>query len=150
VAEERPTTVYILIAAAALVVIVGVLIVVSRPRPEAPPAPVLDAEQRAYLSQILISDARMSAAENFLGHTMIYLDGQVTNRGNRIVRQVEIQMEFVDTLNQVVLRESASPLNPRMAALKPGETRAFQVPFEHMPLEWNQAAPTIAVKSVLF
>ena len=149
-ADERSTTVYILMAAAALVVVIGVLIVISRPRPEAPSGPFLSADQKAYLAQIVISDTRMSAAENFLGHTVIYLDGQVTNRGNRIVRQVEIQMEFVDMLNQVVLRDKAFPLKPPMPPLKPGETRTFQVSFDHMPAEWNQAAPTITVKSVQF
>jgi hypothetical protein len=92
----------------------------------------------------------MSAAENFLGHTVIYLDGQVSNRGNRAIRGLGIRMEFVDMLNQVVLRERAHPLNPRAPPLKPGETRAFRVTFEHLPLEWNQAAPTIAVESVEF
>lgn len=149
-AEERPTTIYILIAAAALVVVVGAVILASRSRSELPSAPPLDADQRAYLSQIVISDSRMSAAENFLGHTVIYLDGQITNRGNRTVRQVEIQMEFVDTLSQVVLRERAFPVSPRVVPLRPGETRAFRVSFEHMPMEWNQAAPTITVKSVQF
>jgi hypothetical protein len=149
-AEERPTTIYILIAAAAIVAVVGMLIFVTRPRSETPSASVLAADEKAYLPQIVISDARMSAAENFLGHTVIYLDGQVTNRGNRTVRQIEIQMEFVDILNQVVLRDDAFPLKPQMAPLKPGETRAFQVSFDHMPAEWNQAAPTITVKAVQF
>jgi hypothetical protein len=150
VAEERPTTVYIVISAAVIVVVVGVLVLLTRPRPQTSSAPVLSADQKAYLPQIVISDARMSAAENFLGHTVIYLDGQVTNRGNRIVRQVEIQMEFVDTLNQVVLRDNAFPLKPPMPPLKPGETRAIQVSFDHMPADWNQAAPAITVKSVQF
>jgi hypothetical protein len=150
VADERPTTIYILIAAAAMVAVVGVLILVTRPRSKAPSAPVPDADQKAYLSQIVISGAHMSAAENFLGHTVIYLDGQVTNRGNRTVRQIEIQMEFVDILNQVVLRDDAFPLRLQATPLKPGETRTFQVTFDHMPAEWNQAAPAITIKSVQF
>jgi len=150
VAEERPTTVYILITATVLAVVVGVLILLSRPRSEPPSAPSLGPDQKAYLSQVVISDTRMSAAENFLGHTVTYLDGQVTNRGNRTVRQIEIQMEFVDTLNQVVLRERAFPVNARRGPLKPGETRPFQVSFDHMPVDWNQAGPTITVESVQF
>jgi hypothetical protein len=150
VADERPTTVYILIAAVAIVAIVGVLIFVTRPRPQTSSAPVLNTDQKAYLPQIVISDTRMSAAENFLGHTVIYLDGQMTNRGSRTVRQIEIQMEFVDILNQVVLRDTAFPLKPPMPPLQPGEGRPFQITFDHMPAEWNQAAPAITVKSVQF
>ena len=149
-ADEQPTTVYILIAAAVIVAVVGVLILVTRPRSQPSSPPAVDAEERAYLSQIVISDAHMSAAENFLGHTVIYLDGQVTNRGGRAVRQIEIQMEFVDMLSQVVLRDNAFPLKPPMTPLKPGETRAFQITFDRMPAEWNQAAPAITVKSVQF
>ena len=150
VANERPTTIYILTAAAALVVVVGALVLVTRPRSERPSVPALDADQKAYISQIVISDARMSAAENFLGHTVVYLDGRVTNRGDRAVRQIKIQMEFVDILNQVVLRETASPLDPKVGPLQPGKARDFQVAFDHLPAEWNQAAPTVTVQSVQF
>ena len=149
-ADERPTTVYILIAAAVIVAAVGVLVLLTRPRPKISSAPVLNTDQKAYLPQIVISDARMSAAENFLGHTVIYLDGEMTNRGNRPVRQIEIQMEFVDILNQVVLRDTAFPLKPPMPPLQPGATRAFQITFDHMPAEWNQAPPAITVKAVQF
>ncbi len=92
----------------------------------------------------------MSAAENFLGHTVTYLDAQVTNQGTRAVRQIELELVFVDMLNQVVLRETARPVTLRGPALKPGQTRAFQVSFEHMPADWNQAPPTITPKQVQF
>jgi hypothetical protein len=37
-----------------------------------------------------------------------------------------------------------------MGSLQPGKTRDFQVAFDHLPAEWNQTVPTIAVKSVQF
>lgn len=150
-AEERPIRTYVLLAAGTLAVIVTVLVLLVRTgsRPS-PTAARLSAEQKAYLKQIVITDARMSAAENFLGHTVTYLDAQVSNKGSKEVRQLELELVFVDTLNQVVLRETAHPITPRSAPLKPGKTRSFQVSFEHMPFEWNQAPPTIAPKSVQF
>jgi hypothetical protein len=72
------------------------------------------------------------------------LDARVTNKGTRAVRRLDLDLTFVDTLSQVVLREQAHPVTRRTLPLKPGESRAFRVTFEHMPVDWNQAAPTIA------
>ena len=151
VADERPTRFYIVSAAVALAVMVAALVLLLhlRSRPSEG-LEALSAEQKAYLQQIVVSDARMSAAENFLGHTVTYLDAQVTNKGARAVRQLELELVFVDMLNQVVLRETAHPVTLRGPALKPGQTRAFQVSFEHMPADWNQAPPTITPKLVQF
>ncbi len=134
--EERPNLKYILIAAAAIVVIVAVIIVVSRLRPaSAPAAAVLTPEQNAYLASIEFTGAKMSAATNFLGQRVIYLDAEVANRGTRAVKQVELQMEFTDVLGQVILRDRARIFPPASLPLKPGETRAFQLFFDHMPAE---------------
>ena len=100
-------------------------------------------EQKAYFPQLEFTDLRMSAAENFLGASVTYLDAQVTNKGTKTVRRLDLDLTFVDTLNQVVLRERAHPVTQRTPALKPGESRAFRVTFEHMPVDWNQAAPTM-------
>ena len=107
-------------------------------------------EGKAYFPEIVVSDARMSAAQNFLGGTVTYLNAKVTNKGTKTVRRLDLQLEFVDTLNQVVLRETAHAITLRAPPLKPGETRAFRVSFDHMPADWNQAAPTITVKYVGF
>ena len=117
-------------------------------KPSSPIAhPLLTEEQKAYLELLEFTDARMSAAENFLGGTVTYLDARVTNKGGRVVRGLDVELNFVDTLNQVVLREVARPINQRTAPLKPGESRSFRVTFEHMPVDWNQAPP--AVKPVV-
>jgi hypothetical protein len=50
----------------------------------------------------------------------------------------------------VVLRETAHAITLRTPPLKPGETRSFRVSFDHMPADWNQAAPTITVKYLGF
>jgi hypothetical protein len=151
VAEKRSIRTYILIAAGTLAVIVAVLVLLARTgsRP-LPTEAQLSEEQKAYLQQIVVTDARMSAAENFLGNTVTYLDAQVTNKGGKEVRQLELELVFVDTLDQVVLRKTAHPITPRSAPLRPGQTRSFQISFEHMPLDWNQALPTITPKSIQF
>jgi len=151
VAEERSTRTYVLMAAGALAVVVTALVLLVRigSGPSSSEAR-LSEEQKAYLQQIAITDARMSAAENFLGHTVTYLDALVSNKGGTEVRGIELQLVFVDTLNQVVLRETARPITLRTPPLQPGQSRLFQVSFEHMPMEWNQAPPAITPKSVQF
>ena len=131
-------------AAAALGIVVGVVVLLTRSGQRAGSATqALSEEQKSYLRHVVIANARMSAAENFLGHTVTYLDAELTNEGNRAVRQVELELVFVDTLNQVVLRETARPVTLRTAPLKPGEMRAFQITFDHLPLEWNHGTPAI-------
>jgi hypothetical protein len=140
-----------LIAGAGLALVIVAMILYAHRRYTSADSPSsLSDEQRAYLGQVGVSDARMSAAENFLGHTITYLDGTITNRGTRAVSQVQLEMEFVDVLGQVVLRETARPVNLQTPALEPGQSRPFQVPFEHMPFEWNQAPPKTRVKLVTF
>jgi len=115
--------------------------VATRPAAIAASRPALNAEQKAYLASLDLTGMRMSAAANFLGDTVTYLDGMVTNRGARAVRRLDVELNFVDTLNQVVLRETAHPLAGRGKPLQPGETHAFRVTFEHLPVDWNQAPP---------
>ncbi len=140
-----------LLAAGGLAVVVAAGVFLARRDSSGKPAAgTLSADQQAYLAQIEVTDARMSAAENFLGHTVTYLDAVAANRGARAVKRLELELLFHDTLYQVVLRETASPVTHRTPSLKPGEARPFQVTFEHMPMDWNQAPPKITAISVEF
>jgi len=150
--DDRSTPVLIVIAVVLLAAIIGVLLLLRRDvsRSSAITTPPMGADQRAYLTQISTADLHMSAAENFLGGTVTYLKARVTNNGKMPVRRLTLKLEFHDTLEQVVLRETAHPITSRTPPLKPGETRAFQVAFEHMPLEWNQGPPVITPEYVGF
>ena len=149
------TLIIILIVSVVLAGLVAVLALqrhhaVSRPASAGAGRPPLSAEQKAYLASLVIADLRMSAAANFLGDTITYLDGSVTNNGAKPVHRLEVELNFVDTLNQVVLRETAHPLADRTPPLQPGETRAFRVTFDHMPADWNQAPPSARAVYVEF
>jgi hypothetical protein len=149
--EKAPALRLALIAAGVFVVVIAAAILYwhRTVRPPVSALPLAE-EERAYLNRIEIAEVRMSAAQNFLGDTVTYLDGRITNQGTRQVRQVQVEMEFVDMLGQVVLRETARPVNSQTPPLQPGETRAFQISFEHMPMEWNQAPPRIRIVRVSF
>jgi len=148
--NDRGVSTLIIIACVALMLAVLAAFWISRRRPlaSAPASarithPTLNAEQTAQLAFLVFSAPQMSAAQNFLGNTVTYLDARVTNRGTKTIRLLDVELNFVDTLRQVVLRETAHALTARGAPLAPGETRAFRVSFEHMPDDWDQAPPTI-------
>ena len=150
-AGERPHLKYILIGAVAIAVLVIIATLISRSRPESSGARLkLTQEQKEYLPHVQISGAKMSAATNFLGQRVIYLDAQVSNKGPREVKQVMAKMDFTDLLGQVVFREQAGIFPPAMLPLKSGETRDFQLFFDNVPSVWNQAPPRITVTSVQF
>jgi hypothetical protein len=149
------TLIIILVVSLVLAAFAAVLIlrqhhVATRPAAIAAARPPLSGEQRAYLGSLVFADFHMSAAANFLGDTVTYLDGRVTNQGAKLVRSLDVELNFVDTLNQVVLRETAHPLADRAKPLQPGETQAFRVTFEHMPVDWNRAPPTAKAVYVEF
>ncbi len=149
------TPVLTLVVAAVMLVLLAVLLLFRHTL--SPPAVVrgpartaLTPEQKAYFPNIEILEPRMSAAENFLGDTVTMLDARVHNKGDKVVRSLELEMTFVDTLQQVVLREVSSPITARSAPLKPGESRAFHLSFEHIPPDWNQAVPFIRATYIQF
>ena len=112
--------------------------------------PPLSAEAQAYLKQIAVTDIHMSAAETGLGSNVTYLDAQIKNNGARPVRTVDLDLTFVDMLNQVVLRRTAHPITSTAPPLQPGESRPFRVTFDYMPADWNQGPPAVTVTYVSF
>jgi len=155
--KDRGISTFVLILMVAVVMSVLIVAVIlfrrttSSPQASSPGArPAPTAEQKAYLPLLEFTEARMSAAENFLGDTVVYLDVRVTNKGAKVVRHLDVELQFVDTLNQVVLRETAHPLTDRTPPLKPGESRSFRVSFEHIPVDWNQSPPTITPVFIQF
>lgn len=109
----------------------------------------MTATERAYAKQIRFLDPRISRVANFLNQEVTIVFGSVTNDGVRIVREMEVTIEFRDIFNQVVLRETRRPLDARSAPLSPGQNRELQFNFEHVPADWNHQYPTLRVTGLL-
>jgi hypothetical protein len=72
------------------------------------------------------------------------------NTGERSLREIELTVEFDDDMNQIALRESRMALTSASPPLGPGERRAFEVSFEHIPPSWNMQLPIVHVSGLLF
>lgn len=98
-----------------------------------------------YAKKIEIGNIALSRAENFLHQEVTTLTGEVYNSGTEPVTGLRLTAEFSDEMNQVVLRESRKVLGGPELELAPGERRAFEISFEHIPDAWNMQAPAMRV-----
>ena len=90
----------IAMAAVIVVAVVAALLLRSQPKNTSGPPP--------YATNLKLSDFKMSAAENFVGATVSYLDGTVTNTGDKTVTHVSVQVRFKDDMGQLAQRDDDS------------------------------------------
>ena len=145
----------LILAAAAVLVIVGALYFLpgrQSPPGAAPPGAhfAFGATEQAYAFRMRVENIALSRAENFLHQEITTLNGELVNDGDRIVRGVEVTIEFSDELNQIALREARPVLTPGSPSLVAGERRAFEVSFEHIPASWNMQQPAVHITGLQF
>lgn len=118
---------------------------------EHPPTAVepLTGDARAYIHNgfLPIQDVDMQAHESYLKQQVVEITGKIQNAGNRVVSNAQIYCVFVDSYNQVVLRERVAIVKQKLV---PGDTQSFRLPFDNIPGSWNQAMPTIVIASIDF
>lgn len=153
--ERGPFSFALMVAAAGVVIVLaGFYLWPGRQSPSRAGAqqvhPPFGPEERAYGAKIAIENPALSRAENFLNQEVTTLTGELVNTGERSVREVELTVEFDDDMNQIALRESRLALTSASPPLGPGERRAFDVSFEHIPPSWNMQLPTVRVTGLLF
>ena len=144
----------ILLGVALVVVVVTVIVLLNRATPKGPTAPP------PYAANLKLSDLKMSAAENFVGASVTYIDGTVTNAGDQTVIHAIVHVSFKNSLDEVAQADdiplhvlqttgpypdavdlSASPLAPR-------QSKPFRLTFEHISADWNQAYPELKITDV--
>jgi hypothetical protein len=102
----------------------------------------------------------MSAAENFVGATVSYIDGTVTNSGSQTVTHAEVDVQFKDDLSQIVQKETVAlkvlrtsgpypeAVDLRSAPLAPGQSQSFRLTFESISSQWDHQYPEIKISDV--
>lgn len=113
-----------------------------------------------YAANLKLSDMKMSAAENFIGSTVTYLDGTVTNAADKTVTHAVVHVSFKDSLGQVAQSEDvplhvlqntgpyAEAVDLSTSPLAPGQSRPFRLTFEHVTADWNHEYPELHVTDV--
>ncbi len=139
----------LLIGAAAALLLIGAFYLVAHYSPTpaktaAKPLAMGPAEQ-AYVQNIHFLEPKLARAANFLNQEVTFVFGSVSNNGPRAVKQIQVTLEFHDQFNQVVLRDTELLFSPTAEPLAPNESRDFQLSYETMPAQWNQAYPTVHI-----
>ena len=152
--ERSQLPVAFLVGIVIVSLLVGVAVLVSRYSTPAgseveKPLPVGPAEQ-AYASQIHFLEPKMSRAANFLNQEVTYVFCTVENSGDRKIQQIEITIEFHDPFNQVILRDKQRLFLPAAPPFLTGQQRDVQIPYEHIPAQWNNVFPSIVVSGLAF
>ena len=155
-AEERETNWRAIgIAIAVVVAIVLILLLISRTEPKPPSGPP------PYASNIKLTDLKMSAAENFVGATVNYIDGAVSNTGNQTVTHVTVEVTFKDSIGQLAQRETVplrvlqtsgpypDAVDLSVSPLGPGQSKPFRLTFEGISTQWNHEYPWLKVTDVM-
>ncbi len=145
----------ILIGLVIVVVVVGAIVFVFRAEQKKPPEP------SPYAANLKFSDLKASAAQNFAGATVSYLDGQITNTGNQTVIHAVVQVTFKDDMGQTAQKEELpihvlriggpydEAVDLNMSPLLPGQTKPFRLTFEDISAQWNHAYPEMQVTQVV-
>jgi len=155
VAEERDNSRLFIVGA--VVIVIGIMLALAFLLRE-PPKKVVPPSQ--YISQLKLSDFKMSAEENFVGATVTYIDGSITNTGDKTVTRVVVQVIFQDSMGQLAQREELplrvirsngaydEPVDLSAAPLAPGKSEPFRLTFDSISAQWNHQYPDIKVIDV--
>jgi uncharacterized protein DUF2393 len=144
----------ILIGIVIVGIVVGVLALILRSDEKKP------AEPPAYSANLKFSEMKTSAAQNFVGATVSYLDGVITNAGDKTVIHAVVKITFKDDMGQTAQREEVpihvlrtggpydEAVDLTISPLAPGESKPFRLIFENISAQWNHAYPDLQVSEV--
>ena len=114
-----------------------------------------------YIASLKLSDFKMSAAENFIGATVSYIDGSITNGGDKTVTHLLVEVSFKDEMGQAAQEEEVplqvirtngaypEPVDLSVSPLAPGQTQPFRLTFDHISAQWNRQYPAIRITDVV-
>jgi hypothetical protein len=155
VVEERDSSrVIIVIAVIGVIAVMLAIAYLLREPPKAARA------ISPYAASLKLSDPKMSAAENFIGATVSYVDGKITNSSDKTVTHVVVEVVFRDDIGQLAQREDvplhvvrqtgpySEAVDLSVMPLAPGQTQPFRLTFDSISAQWNRQYPEVRVTDV--
>ena len=148
--EWRPK----LVGIAAILIVAAVAVFLLRPKSQPP------IHLNPYAAQLKIADLKMSTAQNFVGSKVTYIDGTLTNPGDKVVTRALVHVTFRDSYGQVAQIEDVpakilqtdgpypDTVDLVVSPLAAGQSKPFRLIFEHVSQQWNQAYPELQVTDV--
>ena len=145
----------ILIGVGIVIVIVGLIVVGLREEPKGRTGPA------PYANNLKISNLKMSAAENFVGATVSYVDGTLTNTGDKTVTNASARVIFKDSMGQTVgdervplhVLQTSGPypdtVDLSASPIAPGQSKSFRLTFESISNQWDHQYPEIQIMDVV-
>jgi Protein of unknown function (DUF2393) len=113
-----------------------------------------------YATKLVISNVKMSEASNFAGSKVTYIEGQLTNHGDRTVTAATVEVAFRNDLSEIAQKEAMPVMLIRArepyvdtepvgaAPIKPGAGADFRLIFDHVAADWNQQYPEIRITEI--
>ena len=149
--DQRGNWVPLLVGAIIVVVAVGAILYFGRHKASTGP------QTDPYAQKLQLSAIRLSAATNYMGGTVTYLDFNVTNTGDKALVGADVHAEFKNTMGEIVQKETL-PLHVLVenqlagypdlvdmsrAPIGPGQTKAVRLTLEHISGDWDQSYPVM-------
>jgi Protein of unknown function (DUF2393) len=150
--DSSKRTIAIAVAVVIAIAVIFAFLLRNKPKSTSGPPP--------YAASLKLSDLKMSAAENFVGATVSYVDGTVTNSGDKTVTHAVVNVEFKDDLGQLTQREEIplqvlktdgpypEAVDFTVSPLGPGQSKIFRLTFEGISAQWNHQYPDVRVTDV--
>jgi hypothetical protein len=150
--DSSRRTIAIAVAVVIVIAIVGAFLMRGQPKGASGPP--------AYAANLKLSDFKMSAAENFVGATVSYVDGTVTNAGGETVTHAIVEVIFKDEMGQLAQRETIpmqvlktdgpypEAVDFSVSPLGSGQSKVFRLTFESISAQWNHQFPDIQITDV--
>ena len=139
----------IIIGLVAVLIVVGTIVATTRSKPTT--GGVTD----PYAARLQLSGLKLSAAENYVGGTVTYLDLNISNTGNQTLVGAQMKAVFRNSMGQVVQTETL-PLHILTAnkmggyedlvdisrsPIGPGQSKIVRMTLEHISDDWDRQYP---------
>jgi hypothetical protein len=97
-----------------------------------------------------VSNVGILTGENYVGHKIRVITGNIKNISDKPLRQVDMKMVFMDYDGKPIQESVEHGHDVTQKPLPPGSQRRFEVNFENLPRGWNYHIPNIEVVKIAY